>query len=105
MPVRPRWPGGRSAAARIRTYGQVAKALRGLRFADEAGELPQHGDKLFFGDKEIGYVSSALRSPALSANIGLGYVRRAHNEIGTELKARTTGGELSATIVALPFVK
>ena len=95
---------GQEIIARIRTYGQVAKALRGLRFADEAGELPQHGDKLFFGDKEIGYVSSALRSPALSANIGLGYVRRAHNEIGTELKARTAGGEMSARIVALPFV-
>ena len=94
---------GQEIIARIRTYGQVAKALRGLRFAE--GELPKHGDKLFFGEKELGYVSSALHSPALAANIGLGYVRRERNQIGTELKARTAGGEMGVVIVELPFMK
>jgi folate-binding protein YgfZ len=96
---------GQEIIARIRTYGQVAKALRGLRFAESTAELPKHGDKLFLGDKEIGYVSSALQSPALAANIGLGYVRRERNQIGTELKVRTASGELGAVIVELPFVK
>lgn len=94
---------GQEIIARIRTYGQVAKALRGLRFAE--GELPRPGDKLFFGDKEVGSVSGALRSPALGANIGLGYVRRERNEIGTELQVRTEGGATGAVIVELPFVK
>ncbi len=96
---------GQEIIARIRTYGQVAKALRGLRFADGAGGLPQRGDKLFFGDKEVGSVSSALCSPALGGNIGLGYVRRERNEIGAKLKVRTAGGETGAVIVELPFVK
>ncbi len=94
---------GQEVIARIRTYGQVAKALRGLRFDGQT--LPRKGDKLFAGEKEVGYVSSAIHSPALNAPIGLGYVRREHNQLGTKLKVRTTNGQTSATIVELPFVR
>lgn len=94
---------GQEVIARLRTYGQVAKALRGLRFADGARELPRKGDKLFAGEKEVGYVGSAIHSPALAANIGLGYVRREHNQIGTPLIVRGAGGTVEATIVKLPF--
>ncbi len=92
---------GQEVIARLRTYGQVAKALRGLRFAE--GARPEKGDKLFFGDKEVGYVCSAIHSPALAANLGLGYVRKEHNQIGTALRARGAVGEVEATVVALPF--
>ena len=37
---------GQEVIARIRTYGQVAKALRGLRF-DAASNIPKAGDKIF----------------------------------------------------------
>jgi tRNA-modifying protein YgfZ len=84
---------GQEVISRIRTYGQVAKALRGLR----CDALPKHGDKLLLDGKEVGYVTSAVFSPVLKANIALGYVRREHNAIGTKL----TGAE----IVELPFVK
>ena len=94
---------GQEVIARIRTYGQVAKALRGLRLADGVSELPKKGDKLFVGDKEVGYVCSAIHSPTLNANIGLGYVRREHNNSGTELKLRLAGGETAVTVVELPF--
>ena len=96
---------GQEVIARIRTYGQVAKALRGLRFADSEQPLPRKGDKLFFDGKEVGYVCSAIHSPALSANIGMGYVRREHNQIGTELKLRTANGEAAVTIVERPFAR
>jgi folate-binding protein YgfZ len=96
---------GQEIIARIRTYGQVAKALRGLRFRGGAGALPQKGDKLVLAGKEVGYVASAIHSPTLNAPIGLGYVRREHNAIGTELTARTAAGEMPATIVELPFVR
>ncbi|MFN7141548.1 MAG: YgfZ/GcvT domain-containing protein, partial [Limisphaerales bacterium] len=89
---------GQEVIARIRTYGQVAKALRGLRFADDLKTLPQKGDKLFLGEKEVGYITSAIRSPEFKANLGLGYVRREANKLGTELKLRTADGE-SAVLV------
>jgi folate-binding protein YgfZ len=94
---------GQEVIARIRTYGQVAKALHGLRFADSIKALPKHGDKLYHPDKEIGYITSASASPALKSNIALAYVRREHDEIGTELLVRTASGDLAARIVPLPF--
>ena len=94
---------GQEVIARIRTYGQVAKALRGLRFADSTKVLPVRGDKLHLGDKEIGHVTSAAASPALKSNIALAYVRREHNAFGTELLVRTASGDLPARIVPLPF--
>ena len=96
---------GQEIIARIRTYGQVAKALRGLQFADSASELPRKGDKLFHGDKEVGYVSSAVHSPTLNDNIGMGYVRREYNAVGTELQARTQSGPVKVTVVERPFVR
>ena len=94
---------GQEVIARIRTYGQVAKSLRGLRFADSIKVLPKRGDRLYRGDTEIGYVTSAAASPTLKSNIALAYVRRDHNEIGTELLVRTASGNLAARIVPLPF--
>lgn len=96
---------GQEVIARIRTYGQVAKALRGLQFPDSAPELPRKGDKLFRGEKEVGYVCSAIHSPTRNDNIGFGYVRREHNALGTELQARTASGDVRATIVDAPFVR
>jgi folate-binding protein YgfZ len=95
---------GQEVIARIRTYGQVAKTLRGLKFDAEASNLPAHGDKLFLGDREVGYVTSTVISPALGVAIGLGYVRREHNEIGTELIAGNASRPIPARIVDLPFV-
>jgi len=94
---------GQEVIARIRTYGQVAKALRGLRLADDMKTLPVKGDKLFKGEKEVGYITSAVASPALKANVALGYVRREANQIGTELTLRTKEGDSLLTIVKLPF--
>jgi folate-binding protein YgfZ len=94
---------GQEVIARIRNYGQVAKALRGLRLADDLKALPVRGDKLFKDGNEVGYVTSAASSPALKSNIALAYVRREHNEIGTELLVRTASGDLVARIVPLPF--
>lgn len=95
---------GQEVIARIRTYGQVAKSLRGLRLADELKTLPKRGDKLLANDKEVGYVTSATHSPALNANIALGYVRKEVNKTGEQLTVRTDAGESTATVVDLPFI-
>jgi len=96
---------GQEVMARIRTYGQVAKSLRGLRLADELKQLPRRGDKLFKGEKEAGYVTSSAVSPTLQAKIALGYVRRDANEIGARLLVQTLEGKFPATIVQVPFLK
>lgn len=95
---------GQEVIARVRTYGQVARALRGLRLTGDASRLPASGDPLLKDGKEVGFITSAVRSPVLGANLGLGYVRRECNEIGTVLTLRTRGAESEATIASLPFV-
>jgi folate-binding protein YgfZ len=96
---------GQEVLNRIHAIGHVNKELRGLRLADDLKTLPQKGEKLLHDSKEVGYITSAVKSPALNANIALGYVRREANEIGTELRLRTMDGEGLAKIVELPFTR
>ncbi len=96
---------GQEVINRIHSVGHVNKELRGLRLTDDLKTLPLRGDKLFHAGKEIGFVTSAVKSPMLNANIALGYVRREANQIGSELVLKTATGESSAKIVELPFAK
>ena len=107
---------GQEVVNRIHSVGHVNRELRGLRLADDLKTLPQRGDKLFHAGKEVGYVTSAVKSPLLNAlvspkhpnegaNIALGYVRREANQIGNELTMRSAAGESPAKIVPLPFGK
>lgn len=95
---------GQEVIARIRTYGQVAKSLRGLRLPDDLPELPGKGAKLFLGEKEVGFITSAASSPTLPGNIALGYVRREAVATGTELLVTIGAAKLPARIVDLPFI-
>jgi folate-binding protein YgfZ len=96
---------GQEVINRIHSIGHVNKELRGLRLSDDLKTLPARGDKLFHDGKEVGYLTSAVKSPALNANIALGYVRRESNAAGTELALRTTAGETKAVVAELPFAK
>jgi folate-binding protein YgfZ len=89
---------GQEVIARIRTYGQVAKALRGMRFAQDT-PVPQRGDKILHDGKEVGWITSAVYSPKLERPIALGYVRKECNQIGAALSVNNS----SAQIVSMPF--
>lgn len=93
---------GQEVLNRIHSIGHVNRELRGLQLADDLKILPRKHDKLFFNGKEIGYVTSFVKSPQFG-NIALGYVRRELNQIGGELTLRTATGESPAEIVTLPF--
>jgi folate-binding protein YgfZ len=95
---------GQEVINRIHSVGHVNRELRGMRLADDLKALPQKHDKLFHADKEVGYVTSAVKSPTFG-NMALGYVRCEANQIGNELTLRTAAGESPAKIVELPFVK
>ena len=86
--------------------GRVAKKLVGFRLAphQNAGH-PEHpvghpfrGAKVFAGDREIGFVTSAATSPTLGP-IALGYVHRDFTAAGTGVQV---DGH-PATVVGLPM--
>jgi folate-binding protein YgfZ len=68
-----------------RGHGRVARKLVLLRFH---GEPPPAGSRLHAGTKDVGYVTSAARSPRSGA-VGLGYVHRDFVEPGSELTGAT----------------
>lgn len=96
---------GQEVISRIRAYGQVTRALRGLVLADDLPALPIKGDVLLKDGKEVGHITSTVRSPTFHANLALGYARREANAVGTELTLRTAAGESRARIVTLPFAE
>jgi folate-binding protein YgfZ len=83
-----------------RGHGRVARRLVGLTFDPDAS-VPSRGDRIRSGDRDIGTITSPVRSPALDRPIALGYVHRDFVEPGTVLRV----GESTATVTALPFVR
>ena len=89
---------GQEVLNRIHTMGHVNRQLCRLRLAGQLQTLPAKGDKVFQGEREVGYVTSALASPALEANIALGYVRKEASQVGTQLLVRSAAGEAKAQL-------
>ena len=75
---------GQEVLNRIRTIGRVNRKLVGLRLPGGLPALPRRGEKLLRDGKEVGVITSAVESP-LFGNIALGYVRREHAELKTQL--------------------
>jgi folate-binding protein YgfZ len=92
---------GQEVIARIRTYGQVAKALRLVRLPAELQSLPRRGEKLFKNGKEIGQITSSTLSPKHGAKVALAYVRKEANALGESLHLSVADGGV-AQIIALP---
>lgn len=79
--------------------GHVNRQFRGLRFQSDAPAAP--GSILTAADgKEVGVVTSSIVSPRIGA-IGLGYVRRGHEQPGSQL---TSDGR-QVTVAALPMTE
>ena len=94
---------GQEVINRIHSIGHVNRELRRLRLPDDLKSLPAKGDKLLKDGKEVGYITSAVKSPVSQANVALGYVRREVNQTGTELVLRFAAGEVTVQVGEAPF--
>jgi len=94
---------GQEAVAMATYRGHVSKKLSGLVIAE--GTLPDTGDVIIKEGKEVGQVTSALKSPSLGSAIALGYVKYGAFDPGTKLEVRHKESSLRAEIVELPFIK
>ena len=70
----------------------------------EGDRVPARGAKVFSGQKDVGWITSAVHSLALGKPIALGYVRREQLVPGTVLTVRDGDVSLQAQVAALPFV-
>ena len=94
---------GQEVVARMDTYGSVKRRLVGLVIDSDAGHIPKPGTKIFSGDREVGWVSSATHSPSLNKTIALGFPLRDFTPPNTALSLHVDGQQYSAVVTALPF--
>jgi glycine cleavage system T protein len=92
---------GQEVVARMDTYGTVRRHLVGLVMKNST--VPARGAKLFSGDREVGWISSAVRSPQLGQVIAFGFPLRDFSKPGTVLSVEIEGKRHDATVQALPF--
>jgi folate-binding protein YgfZ len=93
---------GQEIVARMQTYGSPSKRLVGLLV--EAADACEAGDRLVRGSDDVGWVTSACRSPSLGRPIAMGYVKRGSDEPGTRVEIVRGTRRISATVTALPFI-
>jgi glycine cleavage system T protein len=94
---------GQEIVARMKYRGHPNRLLRGLEI--DHNTPPQQGDRIFDGQKDIGWITSAVPSPTLGKTIALGYVRMAFTDSGSTVEVESAGGRMGATVVHLPFYK
>lgn len=92
---------GQEVVARMDTYGSIRRRMVGLVLLDPV--VPRMGAKLFSGEREVGWVSSAAHSPSFGCSIALGFPLRDYTSPGTTLTVDVDGQRYEATVRPLPL--
>ncbi len=92
---------GQEVVARMDTYGSVRRHLVGLVL--EGSTIPSRGARLFSGDRDVGWISSATQSPQLKSPIAFGFPLRDFSTADTKLSVEIGGTRHEATVHPLPF--
>ena len=85
---------GQETVARIDSLGHVNQTLCSVRF--DGSTVPPVGTELAVDGKTVGRVTSSTFSPTLDAPLALAYVRRGHNELGSQLSSDLGTAEVIA---------
>lgn len=73
----------------------------------DADDVPRHGAPVFAGERQVGVVTSATRSPMLERAIAMARLSVEHTEIGTALEIGQLDGRmkrLTGRICDVPFI-
>ena len=82
----------------------IQRKLVGFTMKDR--RVPRHGYEILDTDGNIiGNVTSGTSSPSLEIPIGMGYVRKGFDKVGTSIWVSTGKKMLEAEVVKLPFYK
>lgn len=93
---------GQEVVARVKYRGHVNRALTGLTL--EGDRVPAPGAGVVAGERELGRVTSAVRSLGLGVPIALGYVRREHLAAGSEVTVCVEDVLVPARVTPPPFI-
>ncbi|MCS6962577.1 MAG: hypothetical protein NZM16_00815 [Thermoflexus sp.] len=90
---------GQEVIARLEHYEKVRRRLIGLYLAEE---IPMGGARLEAEGRDIGWLTSVVRSPRWGP-IGLGYVQREYAKPGRWVSVRSGERTVPARLARLPF--
>ena len=92
-------------AALERNAASARRVLKGLDF--ECDDIPAHGAPIYTGERQVGVVTSATRSPTLERAIALARLSVEHSADETVLEAGQLDGRmkrLKGKVTSIPFV-
>jgi len=92
---------GQEVVERVAARGHVNRQISGLVLDGE--QLPPAGARVLADAREVGYVTSAVRSEALRAVIALAMIQIKHAPLGERVDVDMDGVRTTATVSALPF--
>jgi aminomethyltransferase len=94
---------GKDALARNKSAPR--KTLKGLKLT--SNDVPSHGAPIYAGERQIGQITSATRSPFFECAIAFARLAYEYADEGTRLEIGQLDGRmkrLEATVTALPFI-
>jgi aminomethyltransferase len=53
---------------------------------------------------QVGHMTSGAVSPNLKKNVGMGYINKPYDKLGTELKVVVRGKAYEAKVAKMPFI-
>jgi aminomethyltransferase len=65
--------------------------------------VPPKGARLYSGDREVGWISSAVQAPGGLRTLALGFPLRDFGTPGTSLTVEVNGTRHEVTVQTLPF--
>lgn len=92
---------GQEVVARLNAYDKIQRHLVTLSWQAPDDPAPQAA--LYHADRRVGALTS-VAPPEAGKPIGLGYVRKAHAELGTSLRAVSGAGDTEVAVEAV-FVR
>ena len=94
---------GQEAVAMATYRGHVSKKLCGLTISTDVA--PTRGTLVRKDGKDVGFITSALRSSTIGSTIALAYVKYGYFEVGNSLEVADALGTSPAMVVQLPFLR
>jgi aminomethyltransferase len=91
-------------AALERNARDPRRALKGLKF--QCNDVPAHGAHVYSGERPVGVITSAARSPMFECTIAMARLAVEYAGDGTELEVGQMDGRmkrLPATVCSIPF--
>ncbi|MCE2414332.1 aminomethyltransferase family protein [Candidatus Poribacteria bacterium] len=99
---------GQEIVARMKYRGHPNRLLRGIEIDANLTSQNSHKDflgaRVFNGDKEVGWITSATFAPTLGKSVALGYVRMEVTAADSRVRIETLEGSVDGKVVLLPFL-